>query len=144
MRAHTCTRVMDIIYLFQQIGQFPSTTVPGEMSGFVWEITLDSNTAFSVQNITEDQHLGRHETGWGGGKVMHLAGGSEIRYLHSYSPGFSDASATFSWTSLGMTMIDRTKPKQPVNAGLLGVQLNSSGVNRVLHMGSGWCAHHNS
>lgn len=49
-----------------------------------------------------------------------LACGSEWSYgIRSYLPGFSGASVTFSWTSLGMTKI---KPNRPVNVRLLSTQ----------------------
>lgn len=49
-----------------------------------------------------------------------LMGQSEIMVC-SYLPGFSGASVTFSWTSLGITKI---KPNQPVNVRLLSTQKN--------------------
>lgn len=48
--------------------------------------------------------------------VMFLACGSEWNMVFSHLPGFSGGSATFSWTSLGITEI---KPNQPVNVRLL-------------------------
>lgn len=48
-----------------------------------------------------------------------LVGQSEVMVC-SHLPGFSGASVTFSWTSLGITKI---KPNRPVNARLLSAQL---------------------
>lgn len=48
-----------------------------------------------------------------------LVGQSEVMVC-SHLPGFSGASVTFSWTSLGITKI---KPNRPVNVRLLSAQL---------------------
>lgn len=48
-----------------------------------------------------------------------LVGQSEIM-IYSHLPGFSGASVTFSWTSLGITKI---KPNRPVNVRLLSTHI---------------------
>lgn len=94
-------------------------------------VQFKAKLSLLVLQTTEDdrkQKTGSMSAGGrGGGDRMScgmwcfgLVGQSEVM-LYSNLPGFSGASVTFSWTSLGITKIE---PNRPVNVRLLITQLN--------------------